>query len=89
MGLQIADPAIVVLKLALQEEVWLGGRRRIVVCGGVLVLEQHLKVEIVEVADRNVASAELHGRDRLQLLRTLPSAVSMTEPHVIKRGETC
>ena len=38
VGLKVADPPIVVLELALQEEVRLGGRRRIVVCGGVWFL---------------------------------------------------
>jgi transposase len=49
VGLKVTDPAIVVLELALEEKVRLRGRRRIVVGGRVLVLERHLKVEIVEV----------------------------------------
>jgi hypothetical protein len=69
VGLKIADPAVVVFDLALQEKVWLGGRRRIVVCGRVLVLERYLKVEIVEVADRYVASVELHEWDHLHQRR--------------------
>jgi hypothetical protein len=69
VGLKVADPAIVVLELTLEEKVRLRGRRRIVVGGRLLVLERHLKVEIVEVADRNVATVELHGRGHLQLSR--------------------
>ena len=64
-GLKVAEAPIVILELTLQEEVRLGGRR-IVVGGGVSVLEQHLKVKIIEVANRNVASIELHRRDHLQ-----------------------
>jgi hypothetical protein len=77
-GLDVADAAIIILELTLNEKIGLiGGRQIQVIVAGVLIIERDLEVFTAGLSDRHMFGTESHWRwprlsDFLPIARRAP-----------------
>src|SRR5882762_2332446 len=75
VGLDVADAAVIVLKLTLHDKVGVIGSRQIkVVVAGDLAIERDLKVLVAGLSDRNVLGVEFQWGASLQCLSFGPNS---------------
>ena len=75
VGLDVADAAVIVLELTLNDKVGVIGSRQIkVIVAGDLAIERDLKVLVAGLPDRNVLGVELQWGASLQCLSFDPNS---------------
>jgi hypothetical protein len=62
VGLKIADGTVVILELSLQHDVGTYAGITIVFGSRVLVAERDLEIQVVEIADRDIAGVQFHWK---------------------------
>jgi hypothetical protein len=75
VGLDVADAAVIILELTLNDKVRVIGSRQIkVIVAGDLAIERDLKVLVAGLPDRNVLGVELQWGASLQCLSFDPNS---------------
>ena len=81
VGLDVADAAVVILELTLNDKVRVIGSPKIkIIVVGDLAIERDLKVLVAGLPDRNVLGAELEWRASVQCLSFDPNTPTARTP---------
>ena len=80
MGLDVADAAVIVLELTLNDKVGVIGSRQIkVIVAGDLAIERELKVLVASLSDRNVLSVDFQWAPRFGAYHSIPTRLRLPE----------
>ena len=80
VGLDVADAAVIILELTLNDKVRVIGSRQIkVIVAGDLAIERDLKVLVAGLPDRNVLGVELQWGARFSAYHSIPTRLQLPE----------